>query len=239
MQQYKRMDPATTKSGFSLGGAHFSRRDLVYLASFYLGFPTALALLMGAAESGSFSFVEKRYFFYYFLVASLPAWWAKDVCTRLVKAVLKPWNPPLTLVLVVGSVLGTNLQGIWAPLRHALFTPYLAEGSTFYPVVPWRFGDSDYLVEAVVAWVTGSLIWVAANLFFLHFLSYPRYGYTSGSARATARTRRQANPAPRLNHPASASCCPSCRGTSAPRSWRSRPKSTTRVCSPPAARAWC
>lgn len=171
------MNQTTMRPSFVLRGQRFFRRDLLYLAAFYLGIPTALALFAGSAESGSFSFVEKRYFYYYFMAATLPAWWAKDICTRLAKAVLRPWNPPLLLVLILGSILGQNLAALWAPLRHALFTPYLAEGSRFFPIFPWRYGEADYMAEAVIAWITGGVIWVAANLFYLYFLSYPRYGY--------------------------------------------------------------
>ena len=154
---------------------------MVYLLSFYLGIPVALALFNGASESGSFSFVEKRYFFFYFLAAILPLWWAKDICSRVVKAVLRPWNPPLLLVLVLGSVAALNLQALWTPLRHAVFAPYLEEGSSFFPVFPWRYGDPDYLAEAVIVWFSGSAIWVAANLFYIYFLSYPRLGYSAGA----------------------------------------------------------
>ncbi|MEE4184782.1 MAG: LytTR family DNA-binding domain-containing protein [Gammaproteobacteria bacterium] len=171
------MTTATPKSANLTADNRLFKKNFLLLAGFYVGIPTGLALLFGAAESGSFTFVEKRYFFYYFLATNLPAWWAADICTRLVKAVLKPWQPPLLLVLIAGGILGLNLQGLWAPLRHSLFEPYLAEGSAFFQVFPWRYGDADYFIEAVIAWLSVSLIWVAANLLYIYLLGYPRFGY--------------------------------------------------------------
>jgi hypothetical protein len=43
-----------------------------------------------------------------------------------------------------------------------------------YPVVPWRYGDPDYLVEAVVAWIMVSGLRVGGNLLFMYGLKWPR-----------------------------------------------------------------
>jgi hypothetical protein len=176
-------------------------RVLLGLA-FYLLIPLLFAVEQGASESGSFAFTAKRYYFYYFLSATLPVWWAMDLMTRLVQWILRPWDPPLVAILFLGAVLALNLQATWTPLRHALFEPYLVEGSTFFQVFPWRYTDLDYLREAVLAWVVGGGIWVAVNLFFLKVLNYPRYGFGEGPADPGADAAQGAAPAAIQDAPA-------------------------------------
>ena len=162
------------------------RRYWLYWVGFYIGIPSLFALQLGASEAGSAAFVAKHYYFLYFFTATIPSWWAKGLLTWLAFLVMRPWSPPLLVVLIIGSVVATHLSGIWAPLRHALFEPYLADGSSFYPVFPWRFEDPDYLMEAAVAWVTGGVAWVGANYIFLKVLKFPRYGCGLGPGAGVA-----------------------------------------------------
>ncbi len=155
----------------------FFRRYWVCWFAFYLLVPILQALHLGAGEAGSATFIAKQYYFLYFLAACIPNWWAMDITTRIVQRILRPWRLPLVMILVLGAILGMTIGGTWAPLRQSIFVPYLAEGSQFYSVFPWRFSDPDYLMEALVAWTTGSFFWVAANYFFLKFLHFPRFGY--------------------------------------------------------------
>ena len=189
------MNNVATKRGFDGNGISISRRQLVYWAAFYLGIPVALALYAGASESGSATFIAKRYYFYYSLAAGLPSWWVIDISTRIINRVLKPWGPPLVVVLILGAIAGLNIQGTWAPFRQSLFEPYLAAGSQFYSVFPWRFGDPDYVAEALIAWTTISIVWVSANLFFIHLLDFPRFGYKAAS-RGDQPKQAAAEPAP-------------------------------------------
>ena len=147
------------------------------LLGFYVGIPAIFAVFFGASESGSAAFIAKQYYFLYFFVAGLPLWWAADITSRLVNAALRPWKLPLFVILVLGAVLAQNLQAIWTPLRHDLFRPYLVEGSAFYAVFPWRYSDPDYLLEAIIAWVTYSTLWVGANYLYIYWLDIPRFGH--------------------------------------------------------------
>jgi hypothetical protein len=135
-----------------------------------------MALEMGGNSSGSATFIGKQYYFYYFLAACFPAWWAMDIATRVVGYVLRPWQPHLLVVLTLGALLGMVVATTWGPLRQSLFVPYLAEGSEFYSVFPWRFDDPDYLMEALLAFLRGSAMWVGANYLFLKVLKFPRFG---------------------------------------------------------------
>ncbi|MFK7828674.1 MAG: LytTR family DNA-binding domain-containing protein [Congregibacter sp.] len=166
-----------TKDRVEAPGGPFYQRYWVCWIAFYLLIPTVLAVQLGAGESGSATFVAKRYYFFYFIAATLPNWWAMDIVTRLVQWVLRPWGPPLVVVLVVGAIVAMNLQAIWTPFRQSLFVPFLKEGSSFYSVFPWRYGEADYLTEAISAWIVGSAVWVAVNFFFLKVLYFPRFGY--------------------------------------------------------------
>lgn len=189
------MAKATTGAGFFRYATPFERRQLACWAAFYLGIPVAFALYAGAAGGGSATFVAKRYYFFYFLLASLPAWWILDISTRVINRALKPWGPPLVLVLILGAVVGMNIQGMWAPFRQSLFEPYLVEGSSSYSVFPWRYSDPDYLIEALIAWTTASVMWVAANLFFIHGLHYPRFGHVA-KIRTDKPTETSGGPSP-------------------------------------------
>lgn len=164
------------------GAPNATRPYLFRTLAFYLLIPLLFAIEQGASESGSFAFTAKRYYFLYFITATLPVWWAMDLMTRLAQRILRPWDPPLIVILFVGAVLALNLQATWTPLRHALFEPYLVDGSAFFQVFPWRYNDLEYLREAVLAWIVGGGIWVAMNYFFLKVLNYPRYGYGHAQA---------------------------------------------------------
>jgi hypothetical protein len=163
--------------GVVTSGKRLSRSYILRWLAFYLIVPIVFALHLGASESGSATFIAKRYYFLYFLAATLPLWWVMDLCTRILQSLLRPWGPPLLVILVAGSVLAMNLQAIWSPFRQSLFEPYLAEGSHFYKVFPWRYQDWDYLTEAVFAWIFGGTLWVSVNYFFLKVLKFPRFGY--------------------------------------------------------------
>lgn len=174
-------DPAMaipmTNAGSTPQGVPLFRRYWVCWVAFYLLLPTLLAMRLGAGEASSATFIAKHYYFLYFLVATLPNWWAMEIATRVVNRILRPWGPPLVVVLVLGVILGMNISGTWAPLRHAAFEPYLVEGSRFYEVFPWRYHEPDYLMQAVIAWTSTSVTWVAANYFFLKVLHFPRFGH--------------------------------------------------------------
>lgn len=153
-----------------------SQQPWVYWVAFYVGVPSALAIYAGAAESGSAVFISKQYYFFYHLAASLPLWWAMDVCSRILQWLLRPWRVPFIAILILGAVVATNLQATWTPLRHELFSPFLAEGSRFYAVYPWRYDDPDYQIEALTAWIVAGAIWATANYFFIYVLGIPRLG---------------------------------------------------------------
>ena len=171
--------------GVVTSGKRLSRSYILRWLAFYLIVPIVFALHLGASESGSATFVAKRYYFLYFLAATLPLWWVMDICTRILQSLLRPWGPPLIVILIGGSVLAMNLQAVWSPFRQSLFEPYLAEGSHFYKVFPWRYQDWDYLTEAVYAWIFGSILWVSVNYFFLKVLKFPRFGYGVDTAKET------------------------------------------------------
>lgn len=195
------MDRVTRIGDVFGGGTRIERRQLACWVGFYLGIPLAFALYAGAAESGSATFVAKRYYFYYFLLVGLPAWWILDISTRVINRALHPWAPPLVLVLILGAIVGMNIQGTWAPFRQSLFEPYLVEGSSFYPVFPWRFSDPDYQIEALVSWTTTSIVWVVANLVFIRGLHCPRFGH-SVTNRTREPVKASADPLPAEPMPA-------------------------------------
>ena len=155
---------------------------LVYL----LAVPVVLGLISGINEAGSARMVSKEAYMMRYIFRGLLSWWTTILITYFVAVALRPWKPHFFLVLICGPFINIFVNGPLSLIWQPLFEPYLAEGSQFYPLWPWRFGDPVYLKEALLALLTNEIVWVSFNLIFWRAFTVRLYGFKPPSQSAFA-----------------------------------------------------
>ena len=154
-----------------------AKEPLLSLLIYWLVVPLTCALIIGASSTGEGRFSARWAYFAYPMVGALPKWVMAWAMTWLVCIVLRPWRPNLLVVTTIGVLLANHVSAPWATLVQHLFQPWLRPGVHFYAILPWRYNDPSYVVEAAVAWVSAAFIWGATNAFWVYFLGYPRFGF--------------------------------------------------------------
>lgn len=160
------------------------------LVEFYVLLPLAVGLFLGAGRIGGYQFVTAGHHMAYMALYALVSWACYGLASKVVAVVLRPWSPPLLLVLLVGHVLG-GFALLW-PLRDVLngaFAGSLAGGSSFgafWPPPPGGLGGYVAISLQGIAW------WLLANWVDFRFRGVARFGY----APARPPLVRAATPAP-------------------------------------------
>jgi hypothetical protein len=148
-----------------------------WLVVYALAVPVVIGLISGVNEGGSARMVSKEWYILRYVFRGLLSWWASIAVMFALAAILKPWNLRfITLLLItpiITIVLNAPLSLVWQPL----FEPYLAEGSQFYPLWPWRYTDPDYVTEGILALLTNEVVWVSFNLALWRGLGFRLYGF--------------------------------------------------------------
>lgn len=168
---------------------------LAWIAIYLLAVPVMLGLISGVNEAGSARMVSKEWYILRYTTRGLLSWWVQIASAFALVALLKPWQPRFLTVMVIAPVvtivLNAPLSLVWQPL----FEPYLAEGSKFYPLWPWRFSDPEYLSEGLFALTTNELVWVTFNYVLWRGLGFTLYGYPppDGAGRMAAPTAALSN----------------------------------------------
>ncbi len=145
--------------------------------AFYVGFPLIFGMLFGSNSGGSAMLSSKEAHILWALSVSFPVWWMQDIFSRLTAIVLRPWKPPFWFVLALGIIPALLLNGPLHIVRVDLFRDYFVEGGSIYPIWPWNFSDPTYLSKNFYNYVTGLLLWLPVNYFYLQVLGVTRYGY--------------------------------------------------------------
>lgn len=164
------------------GNAEAPRLSLALFAAYALAVPLILGLISGINESGSARMVSKEAYMARYIVRGLLSWWVTIIVTYGLAVVLRPWNPRFLFILVCGPAITVVLNGPLSLIWQPLFEPYLAEGSQFYPLWPWRFDDPVYLKEGLLALLTNEIVWVSFNLIFWRAFNVQLYGFAPPSS---------------------------------------------------------
>lgn len=160
------------------------RMTPLMFAAYVLAVPIVLGLISGINESGSARMVSKEAYIARYVVRSLLSWWVTIMVTWGLAIALRPWKPSFLFLLVCGPMITVILNAPLSLLWQPLFTPYLAEGSQFFPLWPWRFNEMPYLKESLLALLTNEIIWVSFNITFWRAFDVQLYGFPPPSAQA-------------------------------------------------------
>jgi hypothetical protein len=129
----------------------------------------------------------------YAALFSVLSWVCYAVGSKLMSWVLRPWHPPLLVVLLVGHVVGGF--ALWWPARDVLngfFAPYLAPGSAFGPFWP---PPVDGVGSYVAITLQGIAWWLLANWLDWRYRHVPRFGFPAPAAPPAAVAAAPASPA--------------------------------------------
>jgi hypothetical protein len=142
---------------------------------FFVLFPCLLGAFNGAASIGFQQFVSVGHHMIYMVVFSLLSWNCSGLGSKFAALVLRPWQPPLMLVLLVGKLVGGF--GLWWPLRDLVnlgFESFLAPGSSFGPFWP---PPADNLGPWLGVTAQGIILWLLANWVDFRYRRVPRFGF--------------------------------------------------------------
>ena len=136
-----------------------------------VGLPTSLSLILWAS-------------------VCLISWWLSEAFSHLASRVLRPWQPPLWLLLTLGYLLNLWISSLYnVPIVAALIefgqvplTPDLAA----YFQLERSLVDPHYLLMLLRAGVAGLVVWLTVNLLFEHLTGTHRFGTVAAASPAAA-----------------------------------------------------
>lgn len=135
----------------------------------------------------------------YTALFSILSWLAYGLASKLMSWVLRPWNPPLLVILLTGYFVGGF--GFWWPLRDVLnsfFVDALVPGSAFGSFWP---PPAEDLAGYIAMTVQGLGWWLLANWLDFRLRRVPRFGFQPP---ATSPAAASEEPAPALDPAATA-----------------------------------
>jgi len=125
-----------------------------------LGLPIPLSLLLWAS-------------------VCLISWWLSEAFSHLASRVLKPWYPPVWLILTIGYLANLWISSLYnVPIVAALIsvgdvapTPELVA----YFALERSLVDPHYLIMLLRAGAAGLVVWLTVNLLFQHLTGIDRF----------------------------------------------------------------
>lgn len=144
-----------------------------HLLVFYVGIPGMVAVLFGLNHAGMGRFLPVEVGVAYWLGIFIPAWLMLDACSRLGAAVLRPWSPPLWLVLLIGSVTAMFLLQPYAVWHSGLYASQLPPGVRYEVAAPLPSILGAW--ERLTGYIATPFFWIAINYYYDRILDIPRY----------------------------------------------------------------
>lgn len=159
------------------------------LLAFYIGAPVSIALIFGWMGASRTAGWDRSLAIAYWLVMNFSGWWLSDLCSRASAVALRPWHPPLWLVLTAGYLVHGPMQ-VWAA-RQIIpwFQAHLPPDVVTPPLPTWG------LHQAIDNFMPGIITWLMISYLFHAWLGLPRYGYIPGRMQRARESARAAVPA--------------------------------------------
>jgi hypothetical protein len=150
-------------------------------ALFFLGIPFFLGVLQGATRAGAAQHLPWPLGMLFWVSASIGVWACLYGGTRLTAFALKPWRPPLWILLVVGALVGSLvgrhvIYGLAEALRDQFQT-----GAEPRPAPPLRL-SMHFLLNYFQGWLGVFAAWLVAGLAFDRWFRAPAFGQERVSA---------------------------------------------------------
>ncbi len=145
------------------------------ILEFFVLLPFGLGLFLGAARIGAQQFETVGHQMAYASLFSGLSWACYAIGSKVMSWLLRPWHPPLLLVLLAGNLVGGFT--LWWPLRDVLnraFLPFLEAGSAFGSFWP---PPADHLGSYIAITLQGIAWWLVANWLDYRYRRVPRFGF--------------------------------------------------------------
>lgn len=167
---------------------------------FFVLIPLLIGMLLGANRTGIAMHMSWPVGVVFWSVTTVGVWLLLYLGSELAGALLKPWQPSLAVVLVVGAIIGSLAARYLMYYSVEAVQSLLLSGRT-PQALPSFSASWSFVGYYLKAWFGVFLLWTAIGLFFDHLFHFPRYSRTFGSehadagvARGPARENGPANP---------------------------------------------
>ncbi|MDX2145768.1 MAG: LytTR family DNA-binding domain-containing protein [Rhodospirillaceae bacterium] len=141
--------------------------------AFYLGIPLVLAFLNGANHAGMARHMPVDLGMIYWAGILLPSWLALDLTTRLLAVALRPWSPPLWIVLLFGAILEIIIMHPVARWYGLLFTSYIPQDVQYSLPPPLLNVGREW--DVMLSYAVTPAFWIIVNYYYDRLLDIPRY----------------------------------------------------------------
>jgi hypothetical protein len=168
----------TGQAPLTFGAAAASRLGWRQLAFFHLALPVLLSLPQGFSRPGlQFSLPVSVL---WWALTWTAAWTCSEAFSRLSAAALRPWRPPLWVVLLSGSLLAGLSSRFWTvPLFDLVATIEMPPMGEEYRTFPRSFSDPVYVGRLAQSLVSGSVAWLVANYVYERLTGVPRFAVST------------------------------------------------------------
>ena len=143
------------------------------VVAFYLGIPLLMALLFGLNHAGLAHHMSIVEGVPYWAGIWLPFWLMLELMTRASAFMLRPWSPPLWVILVLGAILATLVSGPYVRWWIELYMHLIPDGRATMP--PRLTRESIQAVDRLLGFAGTPLFWLTVNYYYDRILEIPRY----------------------------------------------------------------
>ncbi len=141
---------------------------------FLLGIPLLAGVLIGASRAGVAQYFPWGIGVAFWVLASTGAWLCFHAASAVTGVLLKPWSPPLWVILAVGAVVGSVPARYLVYGAAVLLQDFMLDGRTPQRVPPFRY-SVDFLLYYLQVWIGVYLMWIVSGLVYDRWLGGPRY----------------------------------------------------------------
>lgn len=154
------------------GGWHYRLAGPAVL--FFGLVPLLLGFVLGATRAGIALHLPWAIGIAFWVITSVGTWICFYGGSALAGIALRPWQPPLWLILIAGAVIGS------VPARYivygtaGVFGDQMTDGRTPRSAPPFEW-SADFVLQYLQGWIGAYLTWVALGLIFDRWFGIPRY----------------------------------------------------------------
>jgi hypothetical protein len=152
---------------------------------FFIAVPVAFGLIVGWMQPSRSTSWDKLPALYYWVVSFSGGWAIFGIGTQIARVILRPWNPPFFVLLLVGWALANLPSGYFARFHIAatydIFDHLPRAPIPPLPTLSLDFFNATFFDNNFV----GIVLWLSINAFFVYVLRIPRYGYGARPAEET------------------------------------------------------
>lgn len=143
--------------------------------------PALIGLLLGATRAGVANFFPWMTGILFWVASSVAAWACLFAGSSVAGVLLRPWRPPLWLILLVGALFGSTVARYCVFGVVVLLGDHMLAGRTPQPLPPFEL-SAEFVVRYLQGWTGVFATWVAVGLLFDRWFGFPRYSREADSA---------------------------------------------------------